>query len=58
VDNLPSFIDKNKFIELFTQCREILDVKFLKHKTDAETGYGFVEFAEEENGKKAINKLH
>ena len=58
VDNLPTSFDKNKFIELFIQFGEILDVKFLKHKTGAETGYGFVEFAQEENGKKAINELH
>jgi len=58
VDNLPTSFDKNKFIELFIQFGEILDVKFLKHKTGAETCYGFVEFAQEENGKKAINELH
>jgi len=58
VDNLPTSFNKNKFIELFIQFGEILDVKFLKHKTGAETGYGFVEFAHEENGKKAINELH
>jgi len=58
VDNLPTSFDKNKFIELFIQFGEILDVKFLKHKTGEETVYGFVEFAQEENGKKAINELH
>jgi len=58
VDNLPTFIDKNKLIELFIQFGEILDVKLMKHKTGLETGYGFVEFAQEKNGKKAIKELH
>jgi len=58
VDNLPSSLDKNGFVELFRTFGEIVDVKFLKHKTGAETGYGFVEFAEEDDGKKAITQLN
>jgi len=58
VDNLPSSIDKNKFVELFQKFGVILDVKLLKHKTGAETGYGFVEFEEEGDGKKAIRELN
>jgi len=58
VDNLPSSLDKNGFVELFQTFGEIVDVKFLKHKTGAETGYGFVEFAEEDDGKRAITQLN
>jgi len=58
VDNLPSSLDKNGFVELFQTFGVIVDVKFLKHKTGAETGYGFVEFAEEDDGKKAIVELN
>jgi len=58
VDNLPSSMDKNGFIELFRSYGIIVDVKFLKHKTGAETGYGFVEFADWEDGRKAINDLN
>jgi len=58
VDNLPSTLDKNGFVELFRTFGEIVDVKFLKHKTGAETGYGFVEYAEEDDGKKAITQLN
>jgi len=54
VDNLPSSFDKQDFINMFQKFGEILDIKFLKHKTGPETGYGFVEFAEEKNGRKAI----
>jgi len=58
VDNLPKSFKKNELIDLFKKFGKILDIKLLKHKTGSETGYGFVEFAEEENGKKAINELH
>jgi len=58
VDNLPSSMDKNGFIELFRSYGIIVDVKFLKHKTGAETGYGFVEFEDWEDGRKAINDLN
>jgi len=58
VDNLPSYYCKNEFVELFRRFGEILDVKFLKHKTGAETGYGFIEFAVEDSGKRAIAELH
>lgn len=58
VDNLPSYYSKNEFVELFRRFGEILDVKFMKHKTGAETGYGFIEFATEDSGRKAIAELH
>jgi len=58
VDNLPKSFKKNEFVDLFKNFGKILDVKLLKHKTGSETSYGFVEFAEEENGKRAINELH
>jgi len=58
VDNLPSTMDKNGFIQLFRRYGIIVDVKFLKHKTGAETGYGFVEFADWEDGRKAISDLN
>jgi len=58
VDNLPSSMDKNKFIDLFRSYGIIVDIKFLKHTTGAETGYGFVEFADWEDGRKAINDLN
>lgn len=54
VDNLPSTFEKQDFIDMFQEFGEILDIKFLKHKTGPETGFGFVEFAEEKNGRKAI----
>jgi len=58
VENLPASFDKQGLIELFRKYGEITDVKFLKHKTGAETGYGFVEYAKEENGKNAIRDLN
>jgi len=61
VDNLPSSIMKKDFINLFTPFAKhgrIIDVKFLKHKTGAETGYGFVEFEAEEDGRRAIQDLN
>jgi len=58
VDNLSASFDKQGLIDLFRKYGEITDVKFLKHKTGAETGYGFVEFAKQENGKKAIRDLN
>jgi len=39
---------------MFQKFGEILDIKFLKHKIGPQTCYGFVEFADEKNGKKAI----
>jgi len=58
VDNLPSTMDKNGFIDLFRSYGVIVDFKFLKHKTGAETGYGFVEFGDWEDGRKAIHELN
>jgi len=58
VDNLPSSMDKNGFIDLFRSYGVIVDFKFLKHKTGAETGYGFVEFGDWEDGRKAIHELN
>jgi len=58
VDNLPSSMDKNGFIDLFRSFGVIVDFKFLKHKTGAETGYGFVEFADWQDGRKAIDELN
>jgi len=58
VDNLPSSMDKNGFIDLFRHYGSIVDFKFLKHKTGAETGYGFVEFRYWEDGRKAIHKMN
>jgi len=54
VDNLPPSMDKQGFIEMFQKFGEILDVKYLKHKTGPETGFGFIEFANGKNGRKAI----
>jgi RNA recognition motif-containing protein len=54
VDNLPQSVDKLGLIKMFQEFGEILDVKFLKHKTGPETGYGFIEFAEADSGRKAI----
>jgi len=58
VDNLCSSLDKQGFIELFQKYGKIIDLKFLKRKTGAETGYGFIEYEKEENGKKAIKSLN
>jgi len=58
VDNIPPHYCKKEFVELFRRFGEILDVKFMKHKTGAETGYGFIEFATEASGRTAIAELH
>jgi len=58
VDNLPSSMDKNGFINLFRKYGLIVDFKFLKHKTGAETGYGFVEFRDWDDGRKAILEMN
>jgi len=54
VDNLPPEMDKQGFTEMFQKFGEFVDVKYLKHKTGPETGFGFIEFAEGKNGRKAI----
>merc|ERR1719461_1981556 len=58
VDNLPSSLNEEGFVELFKPFGTIKDVKFLRHKTGAETGYGFIEYETEEQGKTAISALN
>lgn len=61
MDNLPSSMDEEKFKELFlpyTKIGRINSVKFLRHMTGHETGYGFVEFSHEEDGRLAIQALN
>merc|ERR1719433_617150 len=61
VDNLASTVSRERFIELFlpyARSGKLKDFKFLRHKTGAETCYGFVEFENEEDGKRAIAELN
>jgi len=61
VDNLPSTMTAAKFLELFQPFAvtgRLCDAKFLKHTTGSETGYGFVEFEEEKDGRSAMNALN
>lgn len=61
VDNLPSTMTAAKFLELFKPYAvngRLCDAKFLKHTTGSETGYGFVEFEEDKDGRSAINALN
>jgi len=61
VDNLPPSMNEEKFRELFTPyCKigMVNSVKFLRHMTGHETGYGFVEFSHQEDGRLAIQTLN
>merc|ERR1719150_1290616 len=60
VDNLPSTMTAERFRELFEPFAKqgTISLKFLKHRTGSETGYGFVEFSTEADGKSAISGLN
>jgi len=60
VDNLPSTMTAERFRELFEPFAKqgTISLKFLKHRTGSETGYGFVEFSTEADGKSAISQLN
>lgn len=49
-----------RFRELFEPFAKqgTISLKFLKHRTGSETGYGFVEFSTEADGKNAITGLN
>jgi len=61
VDNLPPSMNEEKFRNIFTPYTKIgmiNSVKFLRHMTGQETGYGFVEFSHQEDGRQAIQALN
>merc|ERR1719495_708792 len=60
-DNLPSSMNEEKFNDLFSAFvteGAIESIKFLKHMTGSETGYGFVQFSSDKDGKRAIENLN
>ncbi len=59
VGNLPYRITEGELSELFSTCGEVVDVRIIKDReTRRSRGFGFVEMATEEEGKKAIEELN
>lgn len=57
--SLPWAIDNQKLGELFSQFGEVVDAVVLKDKmTGRSRGFGFVEMANEEQAKKAMEALN
>jgi len=59
VGNLPYAMDSAKLGELFAQAGAVVTAKVIVDKyTGRSRGFGFVEFASEEEGKKAIEMFN
>jgi RNA recognition motif-containing protein len=59
VGNLPYSVDSAKLGELFAQAGNVVSAKVISDKyTGRSRGFGFVEFASDEEGKKAIELLN
>lgn len=55
VGNLPYSIDKDGLLGLFSKFGDIVDAVVITDKfTKRSKGFGFVEFADEEGAKKAL----
>lgn len=58
VGNLPWSIKNDKLKELFSEFGEVTDAVVITDKfTRRSKGFGFVEFANDEEGKKAIEAM-
>jgi RNA recognition motif-containing protein len=59
VGNLDWGIDSDKLKEIFSEFGEITDAVVISDRhTGRSRGFGFVEFAEEESAKKAMDELN
>lgn len=59
VGNISFKATEDDLRELFSQCGEVTSVKLITDKaTGRLRGFGFVEMASEEDGKKAISTLN
>jgi RNA recognition motif-containing protein len=59
VGSLPWAVDNQKLSEIFSQYGEVVDAVVLKDKmTGRSRGFGFVEMANEEQAKKAVDALN
>lgn len=59
VGNLPYTIDAEGLKSLFSEFGEVSDARVITHRDSGRSkGFGFVEFANEEDAKKAIDAMH
>jgi len=61
LDNLPETYTKKQFEDLiqpYAQTGKILSIRFFKHRTGREIGYGFVHFETDEDGRRALQELN
>lgn len=60
VGNLPYSITSEKLKELFSEFGEVLDAVIItdKFNNNRSKGFGFVEFANDADGKKAIEAMN
>jgi RNA recognition motif-containing protein len=59
VGNLDWGVDDAKLKEIFSEAGEIVDAVVIKDKYSGKSrGFGFIEFADEESAKKAIDELN
>jgi len=61
LDNLPESWTKKQFEDLimpYAKTGKIRSLKFFKHKTGRQTGYGFVHFETDEDGQRALQELN
>ena len=59
IGNLPYTYDSAKLTELFSQAGAVVVAKVISDKyTGRSRGFGFVEFATDEEGKKAIEMFN
>ena len=59
IGNLPWTVDDNKLKELFSEFGEVTEAVIITDKFSKRSkGFGFVTFANEEDAKKAIDKMN
>ncbi|MES1919483.1 linker between RRM2 and RRM3 domains in RBM39 protein [Bonamia ostreae] len=58
IDNLPNSMTKDDLEKLCNPFGEISYIKFLKHKAENPTGYGFVAFSDLNNAYNAIKGVN
>ena len=58
IGNLPWTVDDNKLKELFSEFGEVTEAVIITDKFSKRSkGFGFVTFANDEDAKKAIDKM-
>ncbi len=59
VGSLPYSVDDAKLMEMFSQFGQVVSAKVIRDRdTNRSKGFGFVEYATDEEGDQAIKKLH